>query len=150
MDWATAFNMERRDFIKTTCLTCAGILGAGSVLSLLNSCAPLPVLKTSTSDKVVVVPDSSFKADQNLLVIKNSNLEFDILLVKKKDNTYNALYMQCTHQSQPLTASKSGLFCASHGSGFDLDGNVTMEPAALPLRKFKTETENNTIKIYLS
>jgi Rieske Fe-S protein len=142
--------MERRDFIKTSCLTCAGILGAGSVLSLLNSCSPLPVLKTSANEKTLLVPNTSFKEDQNLLVIKNSNLEFDILLVKKKDNTYNALYMQCTHQSQPLSASKSGLFCASHGSGFDLDGNVTIEPATLPLRKFKTETENDTIKIYLN
>lgn len=96
------------------------------------------------------MPYASFKPEQNLLIIKNSNLEFDILLVKKKDNTYNALYMQCTHQSQPLSASKTGLFCSSHGSGFDLEGNVTIEPATQPLRKFKTETENEIIKIYLS
>ena len=131
-------------------MTCAGILGAGSLLSVLNSCVPLPVLQTSSKENTLLVPELSFKDNQNLLVIKNSNLEFDILLVKKKDNTYNALYMQCTHYSQPLSASKSGLFCASHGSGFDLDGNVTLAPATQPLRKFKTETENNTIKIYLN
>ncbi len=77
-------------------------------------------------------------------------MEFDILLVKKSDGTYNALYMQCTHQSQPLTASKTGLFCSSHGSGFDLDGNVTIEPATRPLRKFKTEAGSDAVKIYLS
>jgi len=142
--------MERRAFIKTSCITCAGILGAGSVLSMLSSCAPLPVLKTSSKENTLLVPEQAFKEGQNLLLLKNSNLEFDILVVKKKDTTYNALYMQCTHQNQPLTASKSGLFCASHGSGFDLDGNVIIEPATQPLRKFKTEIENNNIKIYLS
>lgn len=142
--------MQRRDFIRTTCLTCTAVLGAGSLLSALSGCSPLPVLKTSTTDKVIVVQNTSFKPDQNLLVVKNSNLEFDILLVRKKDGSYNALYMQCTHQSQPLTANGSGLFCASHGSSFDLSGNVVTEPATRPLQKFRTETENDTIKIYLS
>lgn len=77
-------------------------------------------------------------------------MEFDILLVKRKDGTYNALYMQCTHQNQPLSANKSGLFCASHGSAFDLEGNVNVEPATSPLKKFRTETENNNVKIYLN
>jgi Rieske Fe-S protein len=58
--------------------------------------------------------------------------------------------MQCSHQNQPLSATKTGLFCASHGSAFDLEGNVTVEPATDPLRKFKTEVNNATIKIYLS
>jgi len=142
--------MQRRDFIRATCLTCTAVLGAGSLLSALSGCAPLPVLKTSTTDKVIVVQNTSFKPEQNLLVVKNSNLEFDILLVRKKDGSYNALYMQCTHQSQPLTANSSGLFCSAHGSSFDLNGNVVTEPAIRPLQKFRTETENDTIKIYLS
>lgn len=142
--------MLRREFIKQTCLGCAGIVGGSAILSMLNSCSPLPVLKTSSSDKILRVPESSFTAGQNLLVIKNSNFEFDILLVRKKDNTYNALYMQCSHESQPLSATKSGLFCSSHGSAFNLDGEVTVQPATKPLRKFKTETENNQILIHLS
>ena len=76
-------------------------------------------------------------------------MDYDILLVKKTDGTYNALYMQCSHESQSLTANKSGLFCPSHGSAFDLEGNVTQQPAIKPLRKFKTSIENNSIKIYL-
>jgi nitrite reductase/ring-hydroxylating ferredoxin subunit len=142
--------MKRRDFIRTSCLTCTALLGAGSLLSMLSSCSPLPTLTTSSKENTLLVPVTSFKADQNLLVIKNASLEFDILLVKKKDNTYNALYMQCTHQNQPLSASNSGLFCSSHGSAFDLDGNVTVEPATRPLKKFRIETENENIKIYLS
>ncbi|MES2134281.1 MAG: Rieske 2Fe-2S domain-containing protein [Bacteroidota bacterium] len=142
--------MLRRDFIKTTCVTCAGVLGGGALLSMLNSCAPLPVIKTSSKDKTLLIPESSFADKQNLLIIKNSNFDFDILLVKKKDNTYNALYMQCSHENQPLSATKSGLFCSSHGSAFNLEGEVTVQPATKPLKKFKTQIENNNIIIYLT
>jgi len=142
--------MERRDFVKTTCVSCIGILGGGTLLSLLNSCAPLPVLKTSSKENTLLIPESSFMEKQTVLIVKNSNLEFDILLVKKKDNTYNALYMQCTHQNQPLAATKTGLFCSAHGSAFNLNGEVTVEPATQSLRKFKTQTENNNVIIYLT
>lgn len=97
-----------------------------------------------------MIPESSFVDHQNLLIIKNSNFEFDILLVKKKDNTYNALYMQCSHENQPLSATKSGLFCSSHGSAFNLEGEVTVQPATKPLKKFKTRIENNNILIDLT
>jgi Rieske Fe-S protein len=142
--------MLRREFIKTTCLGCAGIVGGSALLSMLNSCSPLPVLKTSSKESTLSIPEASFAENQNLLIIKNANYEFDILLVKKKDNTYNALYMQCTHESQPLSATKSGLFCSSHGSAFSLDGEVTTQPATRPLKKFKTQTENNQIIIHLT
>lgn len=142
--------MQRRDFIKKSCLGCAGILGASSLLSMLSACSPLPVLKLNSTENQIRVPQTSFTEGQNLLVVKNSNVEFDILLVKKKDNTYHALYMQCTHESQPLSATKSGLFCPSHGSAFNLDGEVTVQPATKPLKKFRTETETDQIIIYLT
>lgn len=142
--------MLRRDFIKSTCVTCAGVLGGSALLSMLNSCAPLPVIKTSSKDKNLLIPESSFVDNQNLLIIKNSNFDFDILLVKKKDNTYNALYMQCSHENQPLSATKSGLFCSSHGSAFNLEGEVTVQPATKPLKKFKTHIENKNILIDLT
>lgn len=142
--------MKRREFIKSSCISCASLVGVSALTSILNSCASLPVLKINSSEKMVAVPLSSFIENQNLLIVKNPQLEFDILVIKKKDNTYNALYMQCSHQSQPLTANKSGLFCASHGSSFDLEGNVTLQPATQPLKKFKTEIENTNLNIYLN
>jgi cytochrome b6-f complex iron-sulfur subunit len=142
--------MKRRDFIKKSCVGCASVLGTSAFLSLLNSCAPLPMIKTDSKQKIIIIPELSFKENQNLLLVKNSNLEFDILLVKKKDNTYNALYMECTHHSQPLTANKSGLYCSAHGSAFNLEGNVTIQPATKALKKFKTEINNSNINIYLN
>ena len=142
--------MERRNFIKASCLTCASVIGAGALLSALQSCKPLAVLKTDANDGIINVSTSSFVEEQKLLLIRNQKMEYDILLVKKQDNTYNALYMECTHQNQPLTANKNGLFCSAHGSSFDLEGNVKQEPATKPLRKFKTEITDNNIKIYIN
>lgn len=141
--------MQRREFIKTSCGACLGILGGAALLSALQSCAPLPMLKGEPENGVISVPVSSFAAEQSLLMINNPKMDHNILLVKKKDGTYNALYMQCTHQNQDLSANKSGLFCAAHGSAFDLDGNVTQAPADKPLRRFRTEADQTTIKIYL-
>lgn len=142
--------MQRREFIKSSCITCASLVGVSALASLLQSCATLPTLKTDSKENIISISEKSFLENQNILIIKNPQLEFDILLVKKKDNTYNAIYMQCSHQSQPLSATKSGLFCASHGSAFDLEGNVTVQPATEALKNFKTEVNNSIIKIYLS
>ena len=141
--------MKRREFIKSSCISCASLAGISTLASLLNSCTSLPVLKINTSEKMVSVPESSFTENQNLLIIKNTQLEFDVLLIKNKDNTYSALYMQCSHQSNPLSATKSGLYCSIHGSSFDLEGNPILEPATKALKKFKTETKNGNININL-
>lgn len=142
--------MERRDFIKNTCLTCASVVGGSALLNLLSSCSPLQSLTVTSKDNVMLIPESSFKEEQNVLIVKNTQLDYDILLVKKKDNTYTALYMQCSHENQPLNATKTGLFCSTHGSAFDLEGNVTVQPATKKLKQFKTSLNNNTISINLN
>jgi len=75
---------------------------------------------------------------------------YDILLVKKSELEYNAIYMKCSHRENFVSATKTGLYCSEHGSTFDLDGNVTKEPALKPLKKFKTVLNNNSITIDLN
>lgn len=142
--------MERREFIKSSCLACASVIGLAGVTSLLSSCTALPIVKVENQNNSLSIPESSFIENQTVLIVKNQQLEYDILLVKKKDATYNAIYMQCSHQNQPLTATKSGLYCSAHGSSFDLDGNVQIQPATQALKKFITIVQNNTIQIMLS
>ena len=141
--------MERREFIKSSCIACATVIGAGSIASILSSCGTLPSIKGESSGNMITLPESSFIENQNVMIVKNMKLDYDIFLVKKKDGTYNALYMQCSHQNQPLTATKTGLFCSTHGSSFDLEGQVKIQPATEPLKKFKTTVQNNTIQIQL-
>ncbi len=142
--------MERREFIKNACVSC-GVISLMSTfpLTLLQSCTSLPMLRTSSADKNIVINKTKLAPEKNLFVLRNDDLQYDVLLVKNKDNTYYALYMQCTHQDNPVTANDKGLNCSIHGSTFDLEGKVTNGPATHELKRYTvTETtENLTINI---
>src|ERR1700752_3308006 len=107
--------MNRRDFIKNTCVSC-GVLSLMSTfpLAMLQSCVSLPMIRTSTSEKNIVVSKSKLSADKKIFILRNDDIQYDILLVQNTDNTYYALYMQCTHQDNALTANDKGLMCAAH------------------------------------
>ncbi|MFZ6010997.1 MAG: ubiquinol-cytochrome c reductase iron-sulfur subunit [Bacteroidota bacterium] len=139
----------RREFLKNSCAACLGSAFLGLTFTQLTSCSPFPVYKTALTSKSVSIPVSSF-AESNLVIVRDMQVAYDILLVKKSESEYNAIYMKCSHQENPVTATKNGLFCSSHGSRFDLDGNVTKEPALEPLKKFKTSIDDNQITIDLN
>lgn len=140
---------SRREFIKDTCTSCLGASIMGLTLTQLSGCASLPVYKTNLRDKKVLVPLTSF-AESNLVIVRDLQVPFDVLVVKKSDQEFNAIYMRCSHRENPVTATKTGLFCSSHGSTFDLEGNVTKEPATEPLQKFKTQLIDSQISIELN
>lgn len=121
------------------------VLGPG-MLSLLQSCAPLPVFKPGSEASLLKVPKEKFK-ESPLVIIRVSWLPYDVLLVKKSETEYKAIYMKCSHQDQILVASKSGFFCSAHGSTFDLDGNVTKEPAISNLTQFTTTVFPDYIEV---
>lgn len=128
--------VNRRTFIKTSCVICAS-----GVLSQLNSCAPaLPTFKTKITGKTISVPVTFFDAS-NVAIVRDGQAEFDILLVKKSEELFEALYMKCSHRENPLTATETGLYCSAHGSVFDLDGKVKKEPATEPLQKFPVDLD---------
>lgn len=140
--------MKRRLFIKQSCLSCAAIVTGGTLLSLMQSCASLPVYKVADKTAIIEVPKIKF-LESNVVMIRTPWLSNDILLVKKSETEYKALYMKCSHEDEILTATNTGLFCSAHGSAFDLDGSVQKEPATKPLRKFKTEIKQETITVLL-
>jgi len=141
--------MERRDFIKTGCGYCAG-LAAFSVLGpLLEGCAPSDLIyKTQRQDGIITVPLLNLEG-KKYLIIREPQLEYDLLLVKDSEIDFHALAMQCTHRQQPLVVTSTGLFCNEHGSRFDLNGKVLQDPAIRPLLKFTTELREKNIVIHL-
>lgn len=140
---------SRREFLKDTCTACLGTAFLGFTFSQLTSCSSLPIYKTNLSQKTVQVPLTKF-AESTLVIVRDMQVAYDILLVKKSATEYSAVYMKCSHQENPVTATKSGLFCSAHGSTFDLDGNVTKEPALSPLKKFKTTLQDDQLIIDLN
>lgn len=142
--------MERRKFIKQGCSLCAGFASLGIVTSLLEGCTPgALVFKTSAAEGKISVPIEKFLSDK-FVIVRDSQLEYDLLVVKESDHSYHTLAMQCTHRDQPLIFTSTGLTCNEHGSRFDLSGNVLRDPATKPLRKFKSELINSSVVVYLS
>ena len=96
---------------------------------------------------IAVLPSDFLEG--NALIVKTNSLPFYLLCVRDTDGHYHTVEMKCSHQDQPLNYTGNKLSCASHGSQFDLNGNVLQAPANQPLRTFKTLFQNNQIIIQL-
>lgn len=139
----------RRDFLKTTCGFCVALGTIGFAATVLEGCTSIPVVKASPQQNKLTVPFTAF-GESKYVFVRSAGMEADILLVKKTDGTYTALLMQCTHEAQPLTVSGSSIYCASHGSSFDLEGKVVKAPASRPLLKYPVSTDESSIIIQLN
>lgn len=128
-------------------MACMAMMGTGVFLESCSS--SLPMVKTTPRDQLLYVPAEKFANQNNLVIVRSAALENDILLVKKQD-TYKALYLKCTHEGIGLSATDKKIVCPAHGSIFDFDGHVLKEPALRPLKEFTTEINNENIIIHLS
>ncbi|MBL7888774.1 MAG: Rieske (2Fe-2S) protein [Bacteroidetes bacterium] len=146
--------MDRRDFIKSACLTCAGSIGAAW---LLQSCSNHKYLtNVVVKDNKLVVKRSEFillkkekRIEQKFLIIKPESLSFPIALYKINGNEYKACYLQCTHQGCELSPHETMMVCPCHGAEFNPKGEVTNGPAETNLKSFLTSTDNENIYIQL-
>lgn len=132
----------RKDFLVSSCKAGCSLIAGLSVLSSIESCSSIKVFKVESADGKIQIPLTEF-TETNIRIIRVANLEYDIMVAKKTDGNYSAVYMRCTHQDWQLTANTKGLNCSMHGSSFDLDGNVLVGPATNPLKKF-TVSKTNT------
>jgi Rieske Fe-S protein len=140
--------MDRRDFVKQSCIACI-MAGAGMAFGSLSSCATIPVYKTVVDANKITVPASLF-TQNNFQVIQPSGLLYNIGLRKEADGSYTALLLRCTHADNQLIATGNGYKCNLHGSTFDREGRVTQGPAERPLKKYSTEVISDQIIIHLS
>lgn len=131
--------MERRDFLRVSCLGCAQMTIGTGLLSL-TGCATLPLVKVESDGRRLQVPTSAF-AESSSVIARTPKLSYDVLVVKLPGGEARALYLRCTHEDQPITATASGLHCPSHGSRFAMDGSVEEGPATVPLETFTVRQE---------
>jgi Rieske Fe-S protein len=121
----------------------AGIVAAGS---LLESCAPLPVFKTTIDNHKIRVPIAQFALNK-VITIRPKGFGYDIGLRKEDNGSYTALLLRCTHADNELINTGRGFVCSLHGSQFDKEGAVKKGPAERPLHKYKTEETKTEVII---
>lgn len=145
---------SRREFITKTCLACAG----GSVLSsMLLACSATHYVNGALTTNGISISKTEFEYVKKektyirqFILVHHDKLEYPIYLFRIAENKFSALWMKCTHQGSELQASGDHLYCPSHGSEFDITGNVTQGPAENNLRSFPVTIEGETLLIHLS
>jgi Rieske Fe-S protein len=145
--------MNRKNFIRTCGLSCIGAVVAPS---LLQGCAGTKHYNAPIEGSHLVLPLSSFDLTKggvnqyrNYIVAENDLLQFPIYIYRKDKDTYQALWMQCTHQGAELQAFGDRLQCPAHGSEFTSIGSVANGPASDPLRTFEITITETELKIAL-
>ena len=123
---------------------CGALVGIGIILPSLTSCSTLASVQTNIKSGNIAVPIEKFSPENKVVLIKNAASEFDIAVIQLGSEDYKAFYMECSHESTGLVATKSGFFCNAHGSSFTLEGKVKTPPAtkdlkALPVSVYPTE-----------
>ena len=140
-------NSERRAFLKDTCKLCASIVGISIVLPAIEGCAPLNYYTAGVSNGKINVPVASFVEETNMVIVKDKSLNYQVAIIKQKDNSFRAFELKCTHQDNSLIATKSSFVCGLHGSTFDLNGKVITTPASKNLREFPVTLSNDIISV---
>ena len=142
--------MKRRTFVKASCISCASL----SFLSmLLESCTPVKYVTGEIKRDGIFIDIKDFLTKENsyrsYVIVRNKILQYPICVYRTDNNTYNALYLKCSHQGAELQVSDNQLTCPAHGSEFDKLGHVTKGPAAQNLREFPVQIENEQLFIDL-
>ena len=145
--------MNRKAFLKMTCLACAG---TAVMPSLMQGCRSVKVSASRIVGSDLMISADEFLKDPNVpgsyrkyVVIHNEQLKFPVCIYRFDDDTYSAIWMQCSHQGTELQVFGDKLQCPAHGSEFNNYGEVENPPAFKSLRTFKVTREKNTIYISL-
>lgn len=140
--------MERRKFIKTSCIAC---LGGFSIAALAESCTVSKQYSAAISGSDMIVPLKQFENTgggfKQYVVVQNDALKYPVCIYRFSEKEYKALWMSCPHQGAELQVFGSKLQCPAHGSEFDNTGKVTNAPATENLRSFPLTIENENLKI---
>ena len=141
--------MDRRDFLHDCGRACLLILAAPLVIGSAGCSATSVLQLSANTDRTVDVPLSAFAASGRAIV-RCEQLTDDVLVTRNLQGEWRALLMRCTHRDQPLVAVSNGLACNSHGSRFDLNGQVTKAPAVAPLHLYRITEHDDRLTIHLA
>ena len=131
--------LVRRNFLKSSGLTLAGLLG-------------LPTVMAHAEGTKVAVP----LAKLEMLKAAGGSVEIKVksklvLLIRNTPTSVKAFNPICTHMHCVVaySAGENKINCPCHGSQFDLDGHVVHGPAPHPLETYAATLEAERIVVTL-
>lgn len=123
---------------------------------LLESCQTIRQIAGTLTHDGILVPLSEFARRQGdevryhpYLIVRNDAIQYPICVYHFANQTYTALYMQCSHLGAELQVSGERLTCPAHGSEFDNKGQVQQGPADEALRSFPVSISGEELFIDL-
>lgn len=146
--------MERRLFLKSACITCAGSIG---VIWLLEACAAQKqITNYQYLQNRIIIKRSEFLIMKNekhilrkFIVLKPDGLEYPLVIYKLTETDYRAMSLKCTHQGCELTPYETTIVCPCHGAEFNNRGTVTAGPADTDLKLFNITYDIDNLYIQL-
>lgn len=145
--------MDRRKFIKNSCVAC---ISASAFTSLVSSCTSTRYISGALGKDGLTIDAKEFISKQKnknvylpFIIVRNEALQYPVCIYRFSENDYAALWMRCTHQGTELQASGDRLQCPAHGSEFDNKGAIKTGPADKALRSFPITVTNNQLFIDL-
>lgn len=140
--------MDRKSFIKNSCITCIGVAFGGA---LLEGCVGTKYVAGIMNDNGILLDLKEFdrknKTPHPYIIIRHDDLKYPICVYRIDADKYSALLMSCTHQCVELQVSGDQLTCPAHGSEFNKYGQVMQAPAAEPLRTFPVSVTSGQLFI---
>lgn len=125
--------LSRRDFLKLASqglLVLSGLLGLGMAARFLGYQSEL-------------LPPTEFDLGPatNYPVGSRTPIPNVPALLIHTETGFSALSLACTHLGCTLEQTEAGFTCPCHGSRFDVDGNVTHNPATKALPSLHVEQD---------
>ncbi|MEX0648044.1 MAG: Rieske 2Fe-2S domain-containing protein [Balneolaceae bacterium] len=137
--------MDRKKFIK---LISAGVL-CSVPLGGITGCVSYRYVDARRNGDQLEVPKSSFREDSFVLV-RNPGRSSPIYLGKHSEDSYSAIFLECTHKQCTVEPSGETFTCPCHGSKYDREGKILEGPARQDLYTYQVTTDAGTIYIQLS
>lgn len=145
--------MDRRNFIKNSCVAC---VSATALAGMLSSCQATRYISGNLEKDGISINTDEFISRKkekteyrSFIIVRNEELQYPICVYRINEKEYKALWMRCTHQGTELQASGDRLQCPAHGSEFTNHGIVSNGPADKNLRNFPVTVTNNQLFIDL-
>lgn len=145
--------MNRKEFIKSTGKTVAGIMVGGWIL---QSCGTLHYASATEEKDLLIIKKSEFlnvrknrTVKRNLILVHAHKIPAPIGIHRSDENQYTAVLLQCTHRGCELNSGGNIFTCPCHGSEFSMEGEVLEGPAEEHLQTYNITTDHENIYIHL-